>query len=156
MYVVSEENYLEHYGRKGMRWGEHIFGDEKTRTARYRDKQLTKTNKKYDKAISRAKKLNNYGITDYARKKNTEISKAQLRLLKAQQKIETDYIKNMTWDDVKGERAAVGKEFAKDMVLSAATLPLALVGLPSAVILPRPSAIKTNYRFKQIDKKKRQ
>lgn len=29
MYVVSEDNYLEHYGRKGMKWGQHIFGKVK-------------------------------------------------------------------------------------------------------------------------------
>lgn len=28
MYVVSEDNYLEHYGRKGMKWGQHIFGKD--------------------------------------------------------------------------------------------------------------------------------
>ena len=28
-------NYLQHYGRKGMKWGQHIFGDEKENSPRY-------------------------------------------------------------------------------------------------------------------------
>lgn len=36
-----ENDYLEHYGRKGMKWGQHIFGDQKE-TAKY-VKDTTKT-----------------------------------------------------------------------------------------------------------------
>ena len=28
MFIVSEEEYLSHYGRKGMKWYQHIFGDD--------------------------------------------------------------------------------------------------------------------------------
>lgn len=45
MYVVSEENYLEHYGRKGMKWGQHIFGKNRT------------VGKKRRKSVSYAKEL---------------------------------------------------------------------------------------------------
>ena len=27
--IVTEGDYLEHYGRKGMKWGKHIFGSRK-------------------------------------------------------------------------------------------------------------------------------
>ena len=29
-FVISEEDYLAHYGRKGMKWYQHIFGDKKS------------------------------------------------------------------------------------------------------------------------------
>lgn len=29
--TLREGNYLEHYGRKGMKWGEHIFGEDESR-----------------------------------------------------------------------------------------------------------------------------
>ena len=28
MYAAGKGEYLEHYGRKGMKWGQHIYGDE--------------------------------------------------------------------------------------------------------------------------------
>lgn len=34
---LREGNYLEHYGRKGMKWGQHIFGDEDLRNKRIKN-----------------------------------------------------------------------------------------------------------------------
>lgn len=33
--ILCNGNYLEHYGRKGMKWGQHIFGDEDQHSHRY-------------------------------------------------------------------------------------------------------------------------
>ena len=30
VYIVSEQDYLAHYGRKGMKWYQHIFGEDST------------------------------------------------------------------------------------------------------------------------------
>ena len=34
---LREGNYLEHYGRKGMKWGQHIFGEEDLRNKRIKN-----------------------------------------------------------------------------------------------------------------------
>lgn len=43
----SEEEYLEHYGRLGMKWGKHIFGKDKMHEATVN--RLTKLDAKYQK-----------------------------------------------------------------------------------------------------------
>lgn len=44
-YDLSGEDYLQHYGQKGMKWGQHIFGKEPT--GRYTSKKRAKMEKKY-------------------------------------------------------------------------------------------------------------
>jgi len=44
-YDLSGEDYLQHYGRKGMKWYQHIFGKEPN--GRYTPKKLAKMIKKY-------------------------------------------------------------------------------------------------------------
>ena len=49
MYNGYEENYLEHYGKKGMKWGKHIFAKEKGTSKaglRSESKHLVKSIKK--------------------------------------------------------------------------------------------------------------
>lgn len=35
-YFIDESDYLEHYGRKGMRWYQHIFGKEASANRTYK------------------------------------------------------------------------------------------------------------------------
>ena len=60
---MNNNDELMHYGRKGMKWGEHIYGQVKTaRTNRQRKKNLAKARKakaeKYKTAEERQKALN--------------------------------------------------------------------------------------------------
>ena len=60
MYVVPEEDYLAHYGRKGMKWYQHIFGGEEARRARAErkvEKQKAKLDKKGEKIAKWEKKF---------------------------------------------------------------------------------------------------
>ena len=55
------ENDVVHYGHKGMKWGQHIFGrndpqKQKTRLQKYKERELNKLDKKYNKKI-RAERL---------------------------------------------------------------------------------------------------
>lgn len=58
--MADNGEYLEHYGRLGMKWGQHIFGKDPDKTAK-RDK--TKKRKKVDKNV---KKLAGIGIATAA------------------------------------------------------------------------------------------
>lgn len=44
--IVKEQNYLEHYGRKGMHWYQHIFGDVQMQ-AKYFNKPSEKQYSRY-------------------------------------------------------------------------------------------------------------
>ena len=60
---MNNNDELMHYGRKGMKWGEHIYGQVKTaRTNRQRNKNLAKARKakaeKYKTAEERKKAIN--------------------------------------------------------------------------------------------------
>lgn len=54
----------------------------------------------------------------------------------------------MQYSDMEKEKIAVGKQYIKSTLITAGTLPLYLVGLPSIISIPNPSNIKTNYRLK--------
>ena len=59
MYLVSEEDYLVHYGRKGMKWYQHIFGDK---NKSYSSSKLIRKNKIDEKTKDRIKQSINLGI----------------------------------------------------------------------------------------------
>lgn len=52
-------NYLQHYGRKGMKWGQHIFGDTDETAKKYNyssqeaERRLSNTDNFYNKYIRR-------------------------------------------------------------------------------------------------------
>lgn len=50
LYTISEEDYLSHYGRKGMKWYQHIYGDQTgIKPVRKQRKLINKSAKAYDK-----------------------------------------------------------------------------------------------------------
>lgn len=143
--------YLEHYGVKGMRWGiRRSRKDLKARTEQYRAKELGKVKKTYEKRLKKADRESK--IWRAIEAEGTGATRR--KILKAQRKIEMDYVKNMTWDDIKGEKRAVGKAWAKSALITVGTLPLQAIGLPSLVSAPSVSGAKTNYRLDQAKKKR--
>lgn len=71
-YDLSCEDYLQHYGRKGMKWYQHIFG--KDPTGRYTPKKRAKIVKKYGEKKTRLKEAQSvekeYGKAIMRDKKN--------------------------------------------------------------------------------------
>lgn len=56
--IISEEEYLAHYGRKGMKWYQHIYGDDKPKgTGRSRGSSSSseQTNKKPNQTGTKSK-----------------------------------------------------------------------------------------------------
>lgn len=56
MYVVDQSEYLAHYGRKGMKWYQHIFGDKETQYAR-KEKSINRKVSRYEKKKAKKVKL---------------------------------------------------------------------------------------------------
>lgn len=147
------ENDVVHYGRKRMKWGQHIFGrndpqKQKTRLQKYKERELNKLDKKYNKKI-RAERLSlQRGKTNLWESSRMRKHQQKLSQLMANKKIEEKFVKKMQYSDMEKEKIAVGKQYIKSTLITAGTLPLYLVGLPSIVSIPNPSNVKTNYRLK--------
>lgn len=88
------ENELEHYGRKGMKWGQHIFGEDKmfskaSSTLRKLDTRAAKSeeraNKLYEKTLRRQERANNALVFKKSRarraaKSTRKLAQVQLRI----------------------------------------------------------------------------
>lgn len=55
LYLIPEEDYLAHYGRKGMKWYQHIFGEEASRARS--EKRAQRTQARYEKKGQKIAKL---------------------------------------------------------------------------------------------------
>lgn len=119
MSVISQEEYLglnndeslEHYGRLGMKWGQHIFGEEKAKARAERklvklDKKATKAGekagKKQTKAYAKQAKASSAILfkKSKARKAARASQKAYTTALKANNRIRKAYEWNKTMNDV--------------------------------------------------------
>lgn len=62
------DDFIEHFGRKGMHWGEHIFTSGGQTPAQSRTKELAKVNRKIDK-IDADKAVAGYALRGWAAQK---------------------------------------------------------------------------------------
>ncbi len=97
-FVINEEDYLAHYGRKGMKWYQHIFGDKQLEGLEKGDRRkaerrmnkygrkgmkVEKLYNKSEKYLARAKK---HKIFFSTARENRAVNKAAKALRKMSQK----------------------------------------------------------------------
>lgn len=132
---TDDSNYLEHYGRKGMKWKKHIFGLE-TPTApinpfenKDADKKVAKDaynglkrtqyeQSKAAKAFEKAKADKNAGTDSHRGHNRTRYEKARLEAKEARKKanknVQNDHIKG--YARTKQEKAKLGKKLAEQAI----------------------------------------
>lgn len=154
--------YLIHHGVKGQRWGVRRYQNPdgsltsagKEKLSKYKNKEMLKlnkkknrVNKKYDKRMTRLMYKDNkspYRDTKkskYARKMNSVETRHKIEL--GQYYLQEKEIKNMSFDDMRKEKRAVGMSFVKT------ALGLSLIGI--APFSP-PSVTKWNVRADRHNK----
>lgn len=103
MWEYRHTDELYHYGRKGMKWGQHIFGKIKTAI----------NNSKAKRAEAKAEKQK---ALEEQRKRNrpiSELSDAELRERKARLQLEKDYLDlKKQVSQLNPQKVSKGKQFA--------------------------------------------
>ena len=142
-YIAPRYNELYHHGVKGMKWGIRryqnadgtlTYAGKKRQAridksdARYREKQMVKTAKYYDKS-RRSGMLGMHkveGINSLQKKLDSQsgrydknVIRGQLAAKQALKQAELTKVSQLTHDQILKEKAAVGKQVAKDILISA-------------------------------------
>ena len=111
-------NYLEHYGRLGMKWYQHKYGEVDGR-AMYTEKARAEERKKMARSYA------NYGRSltkagDRAQKKGNQeklaVATDKLKKLTTQMRLEKTIIDNSSFEMLMADKKAVGNMYAKQFV----------------------------------------
>ena len=126
--IISEEDYLAHYGRKGMKWYQHIYGDKYgyKNLNRKQKKQVNKTAKSDARQVKNYKDalMNEYDIKSafekYRQTGSEKDYKKLQKTLKKSQEISKKIIDSMdvlkeSYKDLSKSLGAKGEERLKKM-----------------------------------------
>ena len=118
----GEANTLSHYGRLGMKWGQHIFGDPYTRQSGRASKKF----KKADKFGEKAKKANEKKYKYYSKISPKQLARGDTsgrnyKAAKEYELKETKYIATQHKLQVKGKKKVdkLIKKYGADYVKNA-------------------------------------
>lgn len=92
---MEDNNFLAHYGVKGMRWGVRRYRNSDGSLNKRGQKKLSKISKKYSRATAKQDKRIDkyergvvYGNSKILRKRKTKLAKANKKVLKLEKKIQ--------------------------------------------------------------------
>lgn len=148
---MAENEYLEHYGRLGMKWYQHRFGDYQGQAKyaeKYKEKETAKIEKRDAKAEKKYEKRMDKARTDEKKEKITRKYESYMRESRA----ELNKIKNYRVDDILKEASYVNQKRAKVLMTNLVNVPLAAFGSPAYIVtVPLPgfaNKTRTQYRKK--------
>lgn len=88
------DDYLEHYGREGMKWYQHIFGEKDSR-AKYSDKGASDANISTSKKAQKAYRKEAAKVAKQKQKAKEEAAKKKEEEQKAEEKKKRERIENL-------------------------------------------------------------
>ena len=117
MWEYNHTDELYHYGRKGMKWGQHIFGKQSSSSGKRKKKSALQnylTKRKKRKAAEAAAEKARLEAKAYKRKKIKDMSDAELKERIARLELEKRY------SDLKSEtsksQTGIGKRFVNKYI----------------------------------------
>ena len=130
-YKERELKGLDNFYNRNVRYG--WYG---TSVSRQGYKALDKEKNKLDTKLEKAKiNANSEKIDKY--KADLKVNEGKRKALDAMKKLETSKVKNMTFDQMRAEKARLGKSIAQDMLVS---------GIGSAILAPTTGIVYIRYR----------
>lgn len=120
--TMTTQEYLEHYGRLGMKWYQHRFGDVDGRakyTEKAKNKEVKAVYKKYSKPLTNEQRAIDKSKAKNRPDKVKKYSDTHKELL-AMRKEEIDTVMKMSWEDLMAEKKAVNKWAAAQVAVGTA------------------------------------